>query len=84
MLQLLEQAAELAPDNLQYGFTYGIALHDLGQPERSVVVLEEVLATHPGNPQVIAALAKYSAELGRREDAARYQQMLPQNLSTDP
>ena len=79
VLQLLGKAAALAPGNLQYGFTYGIALHDLGQPERSITVLEELLAQHPGNPQLIAALAQYTAELGRNDQAQRYQRMLRPN-----
>jgi len=76
-LTMLAKAAAAAPDIARYSFVYGVALHDLGDPEQSIVTLEKALMRHSGNVQILSALYNYSVELGRSEEAERYRKMLP-------
>ncbi len=75
-LAMLAKAAAVAPDDIRYSFVYGVALHDLGDPEQGILALEKALVRHPENVQLISALYNYSVELGRSADAERYRKML--------
>jgi tetratricopeptide (TPR) repeat protein len=75
-LGMLAKAAQQAPGNSRYSFVYAIALHDLGNPEQSIQVLEQALQQHPGDIQIISALYNYSAELGHEQQAEKYKAML--------
>jgi Flp pilus assembly protein TadD len=75
-LMMLGKAAAAAPEVARYSFVYAVALHDLGDPEQSIVILEHALTRHTGDAQIISALYNYSVELGRVEDAERYRKML--------
>ena len=75
-LDYLGRAARVEGANPRHQFVYAIALHDLGQPEQAVRELQALLGRSPGNEEVLLALANYSAELGRREQALQYAEQL--------
>jgi predicted CXXCH cytochrome family protein len=55
-LSLLRRAAELAPDNVRYGYVYAIALNSMGSPEQSRALLERIHRQHPADREVLIAL----------------------------
>lgn len=67
----LARAATLAPDNARYAYVYGVALHDLGQPQKARQVLEEALQRHPASPEILSALIGYAGSADR-EAALRW------------
>jgi len=67
----LQQAATLAPQSLRYRYVYGVALWETGRRQDAVAELEALLAAHPGNPQLVSALASYYRELGDEEKLGR-------------
>ena len=71
-LALLEDAAERERDGTRHRYVYAVALHDLGDPRAAVRALRSLNREVPGNPEVLLALANYSAELGMVEAAAGY------------
>jgi predicted Zn-dependent protease len=74
----LALAARYAPEQVRYTFVYGVALHDAGRYGESLAVLGDALKRHPGNRQVLQALASYSAENGDKAAALSYAQQLRQ------
>ena len=77
-LAYLQQAAALETEGTRHRFVYGIALHDLGHPDKAVVALQALLRSVPQSEEVLLALANYSAELGQREQALGYAKTLTQ------
>tara|TARA_R110002072_G_scaffold87977_3_gene198157 strand:+ start:13808 stop:15916 length:2109 start_codon:yes stop_codon:yes gene_type:complete len=77
-LAYLKQAAALETQGTRHRFVYGIALHDLGQPEQAIQQLQALLRSAPQSEEVLLALANYSAELGQRENALQYARSLTQ------
>jgi tetratricopeptide (TPR) repeat protein len=75
-LDYLRRAAEMEQDGTRHRFVYAIALHDLGQPEVAVEVLQSLLRDVPQNQEVLLALANYLAELGQTAQAAEYARTL--------
>ncbi len=75
-MEYLERAARLESTGTRHRFVYAIALHDLGEPARAVTELQALLRRAPGNQEVLLALANYSAELGRKEQALGYARSL--------
>lgn len=75
-LEHLEAAASRQPANARYVYIFAVALHDLGDPERSVAVLEAGLEQHPNDRSFLMALATYCAELGRQQEARRWAERL--------
>jgi tetratricopeptide (TPR) repeat protein len=74
----LQQAAALETEGTRHRFVYGIALHDLGQPEQAIAQLQGLLRSVPHSEEVLLALANYSAELGQRDKALGYAKSLAQ------
>ena len=77
-LAYLKQAAALETQGTRHRYVYGIALHDLGQPEQAIQQLQALLRSAPQSEEVLLALANYSAELGQRENALNYARSLTQ------
>jgi len=63
----LQRAAELDPVNVRYSYVYGVALWESGQQTKAVATLEAALSTHPGNRDLLSALASYYQQLGEEE-----------------
>jgi predicted CXXCH cytochrome family protein len=55
-LPLLRHAAELAPDDVRYGYVYAIALNSTGSSEQSRTLLEQIHRQHPADRNVLIAL----------------------------
>jgi predicted CXXCH cytochrome family protein len=63
----LQQAALLAPDNVRYQYVYAVALWESGRQQDAVTKLENALVAHPGNRDLLSALASYYQQLGEEE-----------------
>ena len=77
-LEYLGKAADVEVQGTRHRFVYGIALHDMGKPNEAIAELQKLVRAVPGNEDALLALANYSAELGLREQAARYAKTLTQ------
>ncbi len=75
-LKHLKQAADNELEGSQYRYVYAIALHDTGDPQTALALLERLNLERPGQPNVLYALVGYSQELGNQVSAQRYQQQL--------
>jgi Tfp pilus assembly protein PilF len=75
-LDYLGRAAAVETAGTRHRFVYAIALHDLGQPQQAVTALQGLLRSVPNNPEVLMALANYSAELGQMSKARAYAKTL--------
>lgn len=69
----LARAAELDPSNTRYSYVYAVALYENQQQDQAIAVLESALASHPGNRDLISALAGYYRQQGKHE---KLQQLL--------
>jgi tetratricopeptide (TPR) repeat protein len=63
----LARAADLAPMDVRYNYVYAVALYETGQPARAIAVLEAALDRHPGNQDLVSALASYYQQTGEVE-----------------
>jgi Flp pilus assembly protein TadD len=77
----LEQAASLAPDDPRHAYIYAIALNSMGQPDRALAVLAAAHARHPGDRDVLQALATYSRDANQIPAAIEYARKL---VALDP
>jgi predicted CXXCH cytochrome family protein len=75
-LDYLGRAAAQESEGTRHRFVYAIALHDLGEPEEAITQLQKLSREVPADQDVLLALANYSAELGRREEARKYARQL--------
>jgi len=66
-VEYLQQAAALAPDNVRYTYVYAVALWETGQQQQAVSTLEAALASHPGDRDLLSALASYYQQLGETD-----------------
>ena len=73
-LPYLARASGFAPQNVRYGYVHAVALWEAGQREAAVGRLEQLLAEHPGNPDLISALGAYYRQLGETEKLEALQQ----------
>jgi predicted CXXCH cytochrome family protein len=72
-IKAFAKAAELAPENPQYGYVLAIALHDSGQREEAIAQLQAMLKRQPQNRNASMALLNYAQET---RDAALIQQVV--------
>ena len=72
-IKAFSKAAELAPENPQYGYVLAIALHDSGQREAAIAQLQAMLKRQPQNRNASMALLNYAQET---RDAALIQQVV--------
>jgi len=63
----LQKATELDPINARYSYVYGVALWESGRRQEAVATLEAALASHPGNRDLMSALASYYQQLGEED-----------------
>ncbi len=64
-LTQLEAAASLQHESARYSYVLAVALHDSGQIEKSLSVLEESLVHNPWDWDSLLALTLYSLEVGQ-------------------
>ena len=83
-LEYLARAAALESAGVRYRYVYAIALHDRGRVNQALTQLKAILRSAPQNPDVLMALASYSRQAGRLEDARRYAARLREFAPQDP
>ena len=85
-LKTTAQAArkwEADPGNAKHGLHYAGMLKSLGQTERAISVLDELVKRNPGNDNLAAIYGKELAETGRSEKAVEVLNRLVQNGKGD-
>lgn len=80
----LRHAAEASPDNSRFAYVYAVALDSAGQRPGAIAALKAALNRHPGDRDVLAALASYAAEAGRLAEAVEYADRLVAAAPGDP
>ena len=75
-MSFLERAARLRPDEARYSYVYGVALHSVGDSVDALAVLEKAHRDHPGDRDILLALASVSRDAGALEDAIGYARKL--------
>ena len=71
-LEVLDDAAKLAPDNLLVSGARGVALMRVGQEEAGVALLRRALQHPTSEPLLYYEMAKHSERSGELDDARRY------------
>ena len=80
-LDYLRRAAEQETEGTRHRYVYAIALHDSGEQNQAVSVLEALQRRAPGNADVLLALVNYTANSGDRERARHWAKLL---VASDP
>jgi Flp pilus assembly protein TadD len=80
----LRRAAELDAAQPEYAYVYAIALNSTGRPEAALDTLEAALRRHPGDGQILAALATINGDRGSFEQATVYARRLVELRPQDP
>jgi Flp pilus assembly protein TadD len=83
-LQELLKAATLPPERPHYIYVYGVALDSVGQTEGALEILAAAHARHPGNREILSALASLSAKAGKGAAAVGYAKALVELDPQDP
>lgn len=68
----LAAAAQAAPQVALYSYVYAVSLFETGKHEWAIATLKQSLKKHPGDRNILSALAAYLNKLGRVEEAKRY------------
>jgi len=79
----LRRATELAPNQPQYAYVYGVALHSAGRTEDAITVLKDNLTKHPANRDSLLALVAFYRDAGNPASALEYAQRLAQLAPDD-
>jgi predicted CXXCH cytochrome family protein len=72
----LAKATQLRPDMARYAYVYGVALHEMGQVPQALQVLREAHQRHPGDRDILVALAEYARQAGDRQAAIAWARKL--------
>lgn len=72
------KAARLAPQSPWYAYVHAVALEEVGRGEEAFAVLQEAARRHPGDPDILLALAAALLERGDRAGARRHAETLLQ------
>jgi Flp pilus assembly protein TadD len=75
-LAALAEAVRLSPDDARFAYVYGIALNSTGSPDRSLEVLENALARHPYDRDILLALVTINRDQGNLEAARGHVQRM--------
>ena len=71
-----KKSTVLQPDNSRYGYVYGIALHSVGDTEKSITALEENHKRHPNDRQTLFTLITMHRDGGNIKTAGQYAKKL--------
>jgi tetratricopeptide (TPR) repeat protein len=71
-LDHLRLAAKASPEDARYAYVYAVALESSGKLREAVDILTTAYERHPGNPDIITALASYHMKQGNQEKAREY------------
>ena len=68
-MSALGTAAQLEPQNAQYGYVLAVALHESGKVEQARAELERLLNVQPANRSVRRSLIQYNLDSGQAAKA---------------
>jgi Flp pilus assembly protein TadD len=80
----LERAAAADPDNPRWAYVHAVAVASSGDVAHAVDILEEALALHPFDRDVLSGLATYARDLGRLDEARGYARRWLERAPDDP
>ena len=80
----LAEAAERAPERARFAYAHGLALRSAGREEDALRVLDRAHRAHPGDRDLLVALATINRDLARRERALAYARKLLALSPDDP
>ncbi len=80
-LPWLEKAVSLAPDDNRYRYVLAIAMHDQGDAEGAIALLEQAHQVRPADLDVVFALVNFYIETGKPAQAMQYAEL---GLSMQP
>jgi len=80
-LASLTRAAELEPSHTRFAYVSAIALNSAGQSQDAVNTLEAAHQRHPGNAEILFALATINRDMGQKSTAREWAGKL---LALDP
>jgi predicted CXXCH cytochrome family protein len=75
-VRYLQTAASKAPYLPQYSYVFAVALYENGQLDLAITTLKQALERHPGNRNILSALASYLTVIGRDREAQQYKTQL--------
>jgi len=75
-LPALAKAAQLEPDNARFGYVFAVALASNGESARAIRTLQDVLAKHPYDRDVLMGLVQYNKAAGNVTAASAYARRL--------
>jgi predicted CXXCH cytochrome family protein len=75
-LALFAAAARIDPSNARYAYVYAIALHDSGQGEQAIHILEHNVSVHAYDRDSLAALVVFCDQTAKDGEAVNYAQRL--------
>ena len=77
------QAAELEPDSARYAYVYAVALNSSARGEEAIAVLNEALARHPSDRDILSALVAFNRSAGNTPAALGYAERLAAIMPDD-
>jgi cytochrome c-type biogenesis protein CcmH/NrfG len=80
----LRKAATLAPYSARFAYVYGVALHSSGKTGAATRELKQALNRHPGDRDILFALASFSRDAGHAVQARDYANRLLALVPHDP
>lgn len=83
-LKALASAANLAPDNVRYGYVYAVALHSSGKVNEALSLLKAINIRQPYDLDVLSALISMQRETGDFKSALVYARKAAEALPNDP
>ena len=83
-VEALGRAAELLPENVRYGFVYGVSLRSIGETDRALEVLDAAHQRQPADRELLIALATISRDNGSISVAVEYARKLVALSPQDP
>jgi Tfp pilus assembly protein PilF len=75
-LREFARAAGLEPGNARFAYVHAVALHSAGKVDAAIARLKSALTAHPGDGDILAALAKFYEARGESAEAQRYADQL--------
>ena len=80
----LERGARLAPDAPRYSYAYALALQSVSRADQAVAELARAHDRHPGDLDIVVALATLHRDRGEIEPALTYARKWQRLAPRDP
>ena len=83
-LPAFRRSTELEPDAGRYAYVYAVALNSSGQGPQAIAELERAYRLHPGDLEIVSALATMNQERGDRAAATKWARNLVELAPENP